>query len=55
MGNPVVSIVMGSISDREIMEECAAVLKDLEIDYEIGVFSAHRTPERSAKLAAEAG
>ena len=54
MSHPLVSIVMGSISDREIMEECASVLKELEVDYEIGVFSAHRTPERSAKLAAEA-
>ena len=42
---------MGSISDREVMEECALVLKELGVPYEIGVFSAHRTPERSAKLA----
>lgn len=54
MSDPQVSIVMGSISDREIMEECASVLKELGVTYEIGVFSAHRTPDRSAKLAQEA-
>ena len=45
---------MGSISDKEVMSEAATVLNEFQIPYEIGVYSAHRTPERSAKLASEA-
>jgi phosphoribosylaminoimidazole carboxylase PurE protein len=36
------------------MAEAADVLRDLGIAYEMGVYSAHRTPERAAKLASEA-
>jgi phosphoribosylaminoimidazole carboxylase PurE protein len=36
------------------MAEAAEVLRELRIPYEIGVYSAHRTPERAAKLASEA-
>jgi len=45
---------MGSASDKEVMAEAAEVLRDLGIAYEMGVYSAHRTPERAAKLASEA-
>ena len=45
---------MGSLSDKEVMVEAATVLRELDIPYEIGVYSAHRTPARSAKLASEA-
>ena len=45
---------MGSLSDKEIMVEAATVLREFDIPYEIGVYSAHRTPARSAKLASEA-
>jgi phosphoribosylaminoimidazole carboxylase PurE protein len=45
---------MGSASDKEVMAEAAEVLRELGIPYEIGVYSAHRTPERAAKLASEA-
>lgn len=45
---------MGSTSDKDIMGEAAAVLRELQIPYEMGVYSAHRTPERAAKLASEA-
>jgi phosphoribosylaminoimidazole carboxylase PurE protein len=47
-------IVMGSASDKEVMAEAAEVLRELAIPYEMGVYSAHRTPERAAKLASEA-
>jgi phosphoribosylaminoimidazole carboxylase PurE protein len=47
-------IVMGSASDKEVMAEAAEVLRELRIPYEMGVYSAHRTPERAAKLASEA-
>jgi phosphoribosylaminoimidazole carboxylase PurE protein len=36
------------------MDEAAAALRDLGIPFEMGVYSAHRTPERAAKLASEA-
>jgi phosphoribosylaminoimidazole carboxylase PurE protein len=52
--SPKVLIVMGSASDREVMDEAAAALRDLGIPFEMGVYSAHRTPERAAKLASEA-
>lgn len=54
MPSPKVVIVMGSASDREVMDEAAAALRDLGIPFEMGVYSAHRTPERAAKLASEA-
>lgn len=54
MASPKVLIVMGSASDKEVMAEAAEVLRDLGIAYEMGVYSAHRTPERAAKLASEA-
>jgi len=45
---------MGSLSDKDVMVEAATVLRELDISYEMGVYSAHRTPARSAKLASEA-
>jgi phosphoribosylaminoimidazole carboxylase PurE protein len=51
---PKVLIVMGSASDKEVMSEAAEVLRELGIPYEMGVYSAHRTPDRAAKLASEA-
>jgi 5-(carboxyamino)imidazole ribonucleotide mutase len=47
MSHPLVSIVMGSNSDAETMEEAARILRDLKIPFEIGIYSAHRTPDRS--------
>ena len=44
---PVVGIIMGSDSDLEIMQEAANVLKQFEVPYEIGVYSAHRSPHRT--------
>ena len=54
MSSPKVIIVMGSLSDKDVMVEAATVLRELDIPYEMGVYSAHRTPARSAKLASEA-
>jgi phosphoribosylaminoimidazole carboxylase PurE protein len=51
---PVVSIVMGSDSDLEIMQECAKALDGFGIPYEIDVTSAHRSPARTSKYAREA-
>src|SRR5262245_50152539 len=45
---PLVGIIMGSDSDIQVMQEAAKVLKQFEIPYEIGVYSAHRSPHRTA-------
>jgi len=54
MSKPLVSIVMGSDSDFEIMQECAKALEDFGIAHEIDVTSAHRSPERTAEFARNA-
>ena len=46
-----VSIVMGSDSDLEIMNEAAKALDDFGIAYEIDVISAHRSPARTSEFA----
>jgi phosphoribosylamine--glycine ligase len=51
---PQVLIVMGSDSDLPVMEGAEEMLRKLQIPYEITVASAHRTPERAAKLASQA-
>lgn len=51
---PLVSIVMGSDSDLEIMNEAAKALDDFGIEYEIDVTSAHRSPARTAEFARNA-
>lgn len=52
--NPLVSIVMGSDSDLEIMNEVAAALEQFGIAYEIDVTSAHRSPARTSEYARNA-
>lgn len=39
-----IGIVMGSDSDLPILEKAIDTLKELEIPFEVHVFSAHRTP-----------
>ena len=51
---PIVSIVMGSKSDYEVMIESATVLSDFKVPHEVRVISAHRTPDRAHKFAAGA-
>ena len=49
---------MGSKSDLPIMQDAADVLKELGVEYEITVVSAHRTPDRMfsyARAAADRG
>ncbi|HEY6968931.1 MAG TPA: 5-(carboxyamino)imidazole ribonucleotide mutase [Candidatus Angelobacter sp.] len=52
--NPLVSIVMGSDSDLEIMNEAAKALDQFGIPYEIDVTSAHRSPARTSEFARKA-
>ncbi len=51
MENPIVGIVMGSASDRSIMEEAGGILALFGVPYEIIVASAHRSPERTREYA----
>jgi len=44
---PLVGIIMGSDSDAPIMQEAAKTLQQFGIEYEIGVYSAHRSPHRT--------
>ena len=53
-----VGVVMGSASDKEVMEGCGEALKTLMIPYEVRILSAHRTPRQTleyAETAAERG
>ena len=54
MSEPLVSIVMGSDSDLEIMREAGKALDEFGIAYEMDVTSAHRSPDRSADFARKA-
>ena len=55
---PLVGVIMGSKSDKEVMDGCSELLKELMIPHEMRVLSAHRTPEDTrvyAESAAERG
>jgi 5-(carboxyamino)imidazole ribonucleotide mutase len=51
---PEVGIIMGSTSDRPIMDAAAEVLSELGIPHEIRIVSAHRTPDWMFQYADEA-
>ncbi len=52
--NALVSILMGSDSDLDVMMEAGRTLEKFGVPYEIDVSSAHRSPERTRRLVAEA-
>jgi phosphoribosylaminoimidazole carboxylase PurE protein len=54
MSKALVSIVMGSDSDLEVMREVGKSLDEFGIAYEIDVTSAHRSPDRTAEHARKA-
>src|SRR4029077_4188532 len=54
MSKPLVSVVMGSDSDLEIMREAGKALEPFGIAYEMDVTSAHRSPQRTAEYAEKA-
>ena len=54
MSNPKVAIVMGSDSDFEKLKGCIKVLKSFQIDVDVNVISAHRTPEQAEAFAKSA-
>ena len=49
-----VGIVMGSISDLEVVKPAIDILKDFGVDTEVRVMSAHRTPNEAHNFASEA-
>ncbi|WP_151529514.1 MULTISPECIES: 5-(carboxyamino)imidazole ribonucleotide mutase [Corynebacterium] len=51
---PVVGIIMGSDSDWPTVEPAAEILAEFGVPFEVGVVSAHRTPERMLDYAREA-
>ncbi|MGQ0567938.1 MAG: 5-(carboxyamino)imidazole ribonucleotide mutase [Armatimonadota bacterium] len=53
-GGPVVGIIMGSTSDRPMMQAAAEVLAALGISHELRIVSAHRSPDWAFQYAAEA-
>lgn len=48
---PRVGIVMGSESDRPVMEQAGQVLAEFKVPFELVVRSAHRTPDATARWA----
>ncbi len=49
-----VAVLMGSDSDLPIVEKGIAVLRDYGIPFEVHVYSAHRTPEETARFVSSA-
>ncbi|MBQ7134150.1 MAG: 5-(carboxyamino)imidazole ribonucleotide mutase [Ruminococcus sp.] len=49
-----VGIIMGSDSDLPIIEKATSTLKQLEIPYEVHIYSAHRTPVEARDFAVSA-
>ncbi|GGM85631.1 N5-carboxyaminoimidazole ribonucleotide mutase [Dyadobacter beijingensis] len=49
-----VGIIMGSLSDRKVMQLAADALTELGVSYEMEIVSAHRTPERMLEYGASA-
>tara|TARA_Y100000748_G_scaffold294171_1_gene284524 strand:- start:1487 stop:1966 length:480 start_codon:yes stop_codon:yes gene_type:complete len=53
-----VGVIMGSKSDFPVMEKAVNILKELEVEYEVHIVSAHRTPDKMmdySKKASENG
>ncbi|HLK28652.1 MAG TPA: 5-(carboxyamino)imidazole ribonucleotide mutase [Puia sp.] len=49
-----VGIIMGSDSDLPVMQSAADILKEFDIEFELTVVSAHRTPLRMVEYATKA-
>lgn len=54
MAQPQVGIIMGSDSDWDTVAPAAEVLAEFGIPFEVGVVSAHRTPDKMLAYAKEA-
>jgi 5-(carboxyamino)imidazole ribonucleotide mutase len=51
---PRVGVIMGSDSDWPVMQDAAEALAEFDIPFEVGVVSAHRTPDRMLDYARRA-
>lgn len=51
---PLVGVMMGSDSDLPVMEEVLSILETYEVEYEVRILSAHRSPEETSRYAATA-
>ena len=49
-----IGIIMGSQSDLPVMQEAIDILKEFNIDFEVNIISAHRTPEKMISYGQEA-
>lgn len=49
-----VGIIMGSVSDLPIMQQAIAILQSFNIETEVDIVSAHRTPEKLFEYAKNA-
>jgi 5-(carboxyamino)imidazole ribonucleotide mutase len=45
LGNPLIGIIVGSASDLGVASGAAELLREFGVDFEVGIASAHRTPE----------
>lgn len=54
MKKPLVSIVMGSDSDMDLMKAASGILKEFGVSYELRILSAHRSPDAVARFAKDA-
>jgi len=54
VSEPLVGVIMGSDSDWRVMEAAATALAEFDVPYEVGVYSAHRTPQRMLDYATTA-
>ena len=51
---PLVGVVMGSNSDAETLQPALDILEQFNIEHEVNVISAHRTPEKAKQYAQNA-
>ena len=49
-----IAIIMGSEGDLPVVKPAADILKELGIEYEVRIMSAHRTPDRAAEFSKNA-
>lgn len=49
-----VAVIMGSSSDLGVVEKCINTLKDYDVETEVHVYSAHRTPDKVQEFCSSA-
>jgi 5-(carboxyamino)imidazole ribonucleotide mutase len=54
VADPLVGVIMGSDSDWPVMTAAAEALREFDVPHEVGVYSAHRTPQRMLDYARDA-